>query len=109
MLIRGNTGQEEVIQSILRDEFVTIFTSLKPEFIAQARKAYLNHFTAADLEAMADFMESPVGMKLSRETPAINSEMFSFGQNIGRAAVMGAMPRIIARMRAASLNIPTGT
>jgi len=109
LLIRGNSGQEQVIKTILREELMSIFTRLKPDLIANARKVYLDHFSADELEAILSFMESPVGRKLARETPAITTELYSFGGEAGRAAVAGAMPHIIDRMRSANLVVPSGT
>ena len=101
--------QEQVIKSILREELVTIMAGLTPEILARSRQAYLEHFTAEELEALVAFLETPVGKKMTRETPAIMRELFVFGQEAGRAAVSGAMPRILDRMRAANLAVPTGT
>ena len=109
ILVRGNSGQEQVIKSILREELVTIMAGLTPEILARSRQAYLEHFTAEELEALVAFLETPVGKKMTRETPAIMRELFVFGQEAGRAAVSGAMPRILDRMRAANLAVPTGT
>ena len=109
MLVKGNSGHEQVIRGILREEFVSIMAGMAPDLLAQSRQAYLDHFSADELEAMVRFYETPVGQKMTREMPAIMREMFVFGQQAGRAAVAGAMPRIIARMRAANLAVPTGT
>lgn len=109
MLVRGNVGKEEEIQAILREEFLTIFAGMTPDLVAHARTVYLQHFSAEELEEIVAFYESPIGAKMTRETPAITSEMFRYGQQAGRAAVAGAMPHIIDRMRAAKLAVPSGT
>ena len=109
LLVRGNTGREQAIKSILREEFVEIFKALRPDFVDQSRKIYLARFSAEELEAMVAFMETPVGRKMTRELPGISQEMFIWGQAVGRAAVAGATPRIIDRMRDADLAIPAGT
>jgi hypothetical protein len=109
MLVRGNAGKEREVQAILREEFLSIFSAMTPDLVAHARLVYLQHFSADELEAMVAFYQSPIGLKMTRETPAITQEMFSYGQQAGRAAVAGAMPRILDRMRAANLAVPTGT
>ena len=108
-LVRGNVGKEQEIRTILHEEFVSIFAKLTPDLVAHSRSVYLQHFSAGELEAILAFYESPIGVKVTRETPALTREMFSYGQQAGRAAVAGAMPRILDRMRAANLATPTGT
>ncbi|ATE65658.1 DUF2059 domain-containing protein [Rhizorhabdus dicambivorans] len=108
-LVRANVGKEQEIEAILREQFLSIFAGLTPDLVAHARSVYLAHFSADELEAIIAFYESPVGLKMTSETPAITREMFAYGQQAGRAAVAGAMPRIIDRMRAANLAVPAGT
>lgn len=108
-LARDNAGQEAAIRQILLEELSSIGQQLWPEMRQKIRDIYLAKFSAEELREMSRFLDSPVGKKMTRETPDIQLQMMAFGRDAGRAAVSGAMPRILDRMRAANLKIPTGT
>lgn len=105
---RDNAGQEGLIRQILVEEISGIGQQLWPEMRQKIRELYVAKFSLAELQEMYRFLGSPVGRKMTRETPDIQLQMMAFGQEAGRAAVAGAMPRILGRMRAANLKLPTG-
>ena len=105
-LVRGNTGQEERIRAILREELAGIARQVRPGIRARMKALYLRRFTRQELEQLARNAESPVGRKLARELPGIQLDILGFGRAATQAAVQAALPRILARMRASQLATP---
>jgi hypothetical protein len=109
LLIQNNTGKENEIRAILRDELLSVMTRLKPAMKAKSREVYLKRFTPDELEEIVRLSETPLGKKMNKELPQIEAELFAWGQAAGQAAFAGALPHIIDRMKAANLNTPKGT
>jgi hypothetical protein len=109
LLVQNNSGREAEVRAILREEFLSIMMRLKPDMKAKSREIYLKRFTTEELEELVRLSQTPLGKKMNKELPQIQAELFAFGQSAGQAAVAGALPHIIDRMRAANLNTPKGT
>jgi uncharacterized protein len=105
----ANKGREAELRAILTDEFGAALKVAGPAIIAKSRDLYVERFTAAELDEMLAFNRSPTGRKATRLLPEIQMEMLKFGQQAGQAAVAAALPRIIDRMKAANLAVPTAS
>lgn len=103
----ANKGREAEIRKILTDEFGAAFKAAAPAILEKSRDLYAERFTVAELNEILAFSRSPTGRKANRLLPEIQLEMLSFGQDVGKAAVEAVLPRIIDRLKAADLAVPT--
>jgi hypothetical protein len=104
-----NKGREAEIRKILTEEFGATFKAAAPAILEKSRDLYAERFTVAELNEILAFNRSPTGRKASRLMPEIQLEMMSFGQDVGKAAVEAVLPRIIDRLKAADLAVPTAS
>lgn len=108
-LIQGNSGREDEIRRILSEELGGAVKQAGPAIIQRSRDLYVERFTAAELNEMLAFNRSPTGRKATRLLPEIQMQMFADGQQAGQAAVAAVMPRIIERLKAADVKLPTAS
>lgn len=108
-LIQGNSGREDEIRRILSEELSGALKQAGPAIITRSRDLYVERFTAAELNEMLAFNRSPTGRKATRLLPEIQMEMFAYGQQAGQAAVTAVLPRIIDRLKAANVKLPTAS
>ena len=108
-LVQGNGGREDEIRRILTEELGAALKQAGPAIITHSRNLYVERFTAAELNEMLAFNRSPTGRKATRLLPEIQMEMFAFGQQAGQAAVTAVLPRIIDRLKAANVKLPTAS
>ena len=106
-LSKDNDGREAEIRSILTDELTSVMKTASPAIIENTRKIYVENFTAAEMREMLAFNRSPTGRKVLERLPDMQLRMMAFGRDAGQAAVATALPRIIERLKAADLNVPT--
>ena len=104
-----NKGREAEVRAILTEEFGAALKIAGPAIIAKSRDLYVERFTASELNEMLAFNRSPTGRKATRLLPEIQMEMLAFGRDAGQAAVSAALPRIIDRLKAANLSVPTSS
>jgi hypothetical protein len=104
-----NKGREVEIRTILTEEFGAAMKVASPAILTKSRDLYVERFTSAELAEMLAFNRSPTGRKATRLLPEIQMEMLTFGQQTGQAAVAAALPRIIDRLKAADLAVPTSS
>jgi hypothetical protein len=104
-----NKGREAEIRTILTEEFGAAMKVASPAILTKSRDLYVERFTSAELAEMLAFNRSPTGRKATRLLPEIQMEMLKFGQQAGQAAVSAALPRIIDRLKAADLAVPTSS
>jgi hypothetical protein len=104
-----NKGREAEIRKILTEEFAATFKTAAPAILNKSRDLYAERFTVAELNEILAFNRSPTGRKASRLMPEIQLEMMSFGQDVGKVAVEAVLPRIIDRLKAADLAVPTAS
>lgn len=102
-----NKGRETEIRTILTEELGAALKVAGPAILTRSRDLYVAHFTSAELAEMLAFNRSPTGRKATRLLPEIQMTMLAFGQKAGQAAVAAALPRIIDRLKAANIAIPT--
>lgn len=106
-LVQGNSGREDEIRRILSEELGGALKQAGPAIITRSRDLYVERFTAGELNEMLAFNRSPTGRKATRLLPEIQMEMFAYGQQAGQAAVTAVLPRIIDRLKAANVKLPT--
>jgi hypothetical protein len=106
-LIQGNSGREDEIRRILSEELGGALKQAGPAIVNRSRDLYVERFSAAELGEMLAFNRSPTGRKATRLLPEIQMQMFAYGQQAGQAAVAAVMPRIIDRLKAANVKLPT--
>lgn len=109
MVMRGNEGKEGQVQRILTEEMTTAFATRRPDLVRNARDVYARNFTTQQLGDMLGFYDSPTGQVLVEKLPTVTLESMRGGSEIGQKAAMDALPRIVGRMRAAQLSVPSGT
>jgi len=109
MMVRGNEGHAEEVRTILREEFVSIFTLHQKDMARASRDAFARHLSDQELRDLTAFYRTPTGQHLIQVQPIITAESMSAGQEIGRRAAMDAMPHIIERMLKANLKVPERT
>lgn len=104
-----NQGRETEIRAILTEEFGAAMRTASPAILTKSRDLYVERFTSAELAEMLAFNRSPTGRKATRLLPEIQMEMLKFGQQAGQAAVAAALPRILDRLKAANVKLPTAS
>lgn len=108
-LVQGNTGKEAQIRQILTEEINAAFRAEQPAMMALYRDLYARNLTLAELEGMIAFYSSDVGRSVLGKMPTLTQEGMQGGAAIGQKAAQAAIPRVIERMQAASLEVPKGT
>jgi hypothetical protein len=106
-LTSANNGRESEVRAILLDELTSAMKKASPAIIENARSLYVESFTAGEMREMLAFNRSPTGRKVMKVLPDMQLRMMSFGRDAGQAAVAAALPRIIDRLKAANLSVPT--
>jgi hypothetical protein len=109
IMAKGNESRAGELQTILRDEFVRIFTDKRKDMERVARDAYARNLNDQELRDVTAFYRTPTGKRLIDVQPTITSESMRDGGDIGRSAMAEAMPFIIERMRKANLKVPERT
>jgi hypothetical protein len=104
-----NKGREAEIRGILTEEFGTAFKTAAPAILEKSRDLYAERFTVTELNEILAFNRSPTGRKANSLMPEIQLEMMRYGQDVGKVAVEAVLPRIIDRLKAADLAIPTAS
>lgn len=106
-LAKANNGREAEIQTILADELGKAMKVATPAIIEHSREIYAENFTAAEMREMLAFNRSATGRKVLKLLPDLQLKMMAYGRDAGQAAVAAALPRILDRLKAANLNVPT--
>lgn len=107
-MMRGNTGHEDEVRTILTEEFNAAFSGQKAAFLDNYRDIYAKNLSLGEIKAMTDFYGSPTGQSVLSKMPKINEDGMAGGATIGRKAAQQALPRIIQRMQAVKLAVPQG-
>lgn len=108
-LVGENNAREAEVHAILTDELENALKVATPAIIEKSRDLYVERFTAAELGELLAFNRTPVGRKANQVMPDIQVQMMAFGQEAGQAAIAVAMPRILDRLRAANIPVPTNS
>lgn len=90
---------------IIEDEFDAITPDLVAEMMVEARGMYAERFTAAEMDAIADFYATAVGQKALNEMQALSLERAAKGREIGARLGQVAVERAIERIKAEGIDM----
>lgn len=107
LFIRGNEARRDELRRIVTDEFLSSTDKMVPLLRERAARRHAELLTAAELDQLAVIYSSPIGKRLQEVTPALASRLMRDGGEIGQAAFQTALPRIIDRLKAANMAVPT--
>ena len=74
-----NPEQGHLIKYLLKKHVVPEMEGRIPEFIGLSARLYAEHFTAAELEEMIAFYETPLGQKVIAKLPIIQQQSAELG------------------------------
>ncbi|MEM1020627.1 MAG: DUF2059 domain-containing protein [Pseudomonadota bacterium] len=106
LFLQANPGRQADIEPILVEELQTSFAANQQTFLNLIAQAYLENFEIDEIEALNGFMASPVGQKFVGKQPVVARQARQAGMILGQAMAREALPRIVERLRAASLKVP---
>lgn len=107
IFLQGNEGKQDDVLAIVSEEFLLQSDKMVPLLTEQVRRRHAEVFTAAELDGLAAFYASPLGRKFTAVSPDMQARLMRDGGPVGEAAAQAALPRIIDRLKAAHLNVPT--
>lgn len=107
IFLAGNEGKQDDVLAIVTEEFLLQSEKMVPLLTEQVRRRHAEVFTAAELDGLAAFYASPLGRKFTAVSPDMQARLMRDGGPVGEAAAKAALPRIIDRLKAAHLNVPT--
>lgn len=107
IFLQGNEGKQADVATIVTEEFLVQSEKMVPLLTEQVRRRHAEVFTAPELDGLAAFYGSPLGRKFTAVTPDLQARLMRDGGPVGEAAAQAALPRIIDRLKAAHLNVPT--
>ncbi len=84
---------------IIEEEFTAIEGDVAREVVDAVIDMYMSRFSAAEMDAIADFYETDVGRKALDELPALANSGAVLGHQIGRRLGEKAGQRALQRMR----------
>ena len=106
LIEKVNPGRGKEIADLLREKLLPAMRERLPEFTDLASHIYAKHFTAADLDQLIAFYESPIGKKLLAEQPAMLTEMNSVAQAWGQNLAMDVMRKLAPEFQKRGLTMP---
>jgi hypothetical protein len=106
MFRAGNDARVDDVNRIVSEELQAAFEPTIPLMLEFNRDQLAAAYSAADLAEMLRFFESDVGKRMVAAQPGLQAAGVAFGAQLGAAAAQQALPRIIDRLRAASLAVP---
>lgn len=109
IFLRGNEGKQEDVLAIVTEEFLAQANRMVPILTEQVRRRHAEVFTATELDGLAAFYASPLGQRFTAVSPELQARLMRDGGPVGEAAAQAALPRIIDRLKAARLNVPTSS
>jgi len=106
LIEKVNPGRGKEIADLLREKLLPAMRERLPEFTDLASHIYAKHFTAADLDQLIAFYESPIGKKLLAEQPTMLTEMNSVAQAWGQNLAMDVMRKLAPEFQKRGLTMP---
>jgi hypothetical protein len=106
LIEKVNPGRGKEIADLLREKLFPAMRERLPEFTDLASRVYAKHFTAADLDQLIAFYESPIGKKLVAEQPAMLAEMNAVAQAWGQNLAMDVMRKLAPEFQKRGLAMP---
>lgn len=107
IFLKGNEGKQADVATIVTEEFLLQSDRMVPLLAEQVRRRYAEQFTATELDGLTAFYGSALGRKFTAVSPELQARLMRDGAPVGEAAAQAALPRIIDRLKAANLNVPT--
>lgn len=106
LIEKANPGRGKEIADLLREKLFPAMRERLPEFTELAAHVYAKHFTAAELDQLIAFYDSPIGKKLLAEQPAMLSEMNAVAQAWGQNLAMDVMRKLAPEFEKRGLAMP---
>jgi hypothetical protein len=106
LIEKVNPGRGQEIADLLREKLFPAMRERLPEFTDLASHVYAKHFTAADLDQLIAFYDSPIGKKLLAEQPAMLAEMNAVAQAWGQNLAMDVMRKLAPEFQKRGLTMP---
>jgi uncharacterized protein len=107
LFVRGNEGRAEDVSRIVTDEFLAGTEKMLPLMRERAARRHAEVLTTAELDELSLFYSSPIGKRLLAVMPALQPRLMRDGGEVGQIAMRAALPRILDRLKAAKLAVPT--
>jgi uncharacterized protein len=100
---RNNQPQDKVA-GIVDQVLVPDLRALQPQFMASVANSYGHVFTAAELQQILAFYQTPTGMKLATLLPALTQQMISEGHAWMQQAAAQVLQADAAKLTAQGLS-----
>ena len=107
IFLKGNEAKQDDVAQIVTEEFLAQSEKMVPLLAEQVRRRYAEVFTVAELDGLAGFYGSALGQKFTAVSPELQARLMRDGAPVGQAAAQAALPRIIDRLKAQNLNVPS--
>lgn len=105
-LIQMNPTQQDKVIAIIEAELTPPLKAGQPVFLAALRTAYDKRFTTAELNQLADFMATPVWLKLNQTRGEVLPEAAKSLTALQESLNTKVGPAVLAKMKAAGLVVP---
>ena len=105
-LVQMNAAKQKEAAAIIQGEMVPLLKAAQPTFNRAIRAAYDKRFSTAELNQMADFIASPVGIKMRTAQHDIGPEVMQSMGGLQQDMRSKAVPHILAKMKAAGMRVP---
>lgn len=102
---KDHPGADEKTQKAFIDEFKTEIGAELPELLKMQAAVYAEHFSEADLKALAAFYRSDVGKRYIAELPALMKEVMPIAFKWGQAAGMKAMEKTMEKLKKEGMKL----
>lgn len=107
IFLKGNEAKQDDVSQIVTEEFLAQSEKMVPLLAEQVRRRYAEVFTVAELDGLAGFYGSALGKKFTAVSPELQARLMRDGAPVGQAAAQAALPRIIDRLKAQNLTVPS--
>lgn len=103
-LAARNKQPEDKVATIVDQILVPDLRQLEPQFITTVANSYGHAFTAPEMQQILAFYQTPVGMKLQAETPALTQQMVVSGHAWIEQAATQVLQADAAKLSAQGLS-----
>ena len=90
----ANPEQGHLIKYLLKKHVVPEMEGRIPEFVGLSARLYAEHFTAAELEEMIAFYETPLGQKMIDKLPVLQQQSAQLGGLWAERVTMDAIEKL---------------
>ncbi len=106
VLVGLNPDRGAAIQRLLNEHLVPEFRKRMPEFVTVTSELYARHFTAAELDEIIGFYQTPVGRKAIEKLPVIAQEAIVVGRAWGDKMAREVMKDLMPKLQEQGLKTP---